>query len=124
MKESEEDKLIAKFVGYYQPESEELDEPIDDLWSFEVYASFKECEEEYPYEVIKTYFDDDIEDFSFVDVPQYRYSWDALGPVIKKCLQVSDKTDNKFLRMALQDFELRATYNMCLRIINKYNKNK
>jgi hypothetical protein len=79
MKKKEGNKLIVKFMGYYQPK-----EPKDDLYSFEVYSSIKKCMKDYPEDEIVTYFDDDIEDFQIVDKPKYDCSWDWLMQVIAK----------------------------------------
>lgn len=72
-------KLVAKYVGYFQPK-----EAQDDLFSFEVYASIAKCKEEYPNEEIIRYFGDDIEDFQFIDTPLYTKDWNLLMPVLSK----------------------------------------
>ena len=77
----EGNRLISKFVGYYQPT-----EVQDDLFSFEVYSSLEECQKDYPEENISTYHGDDIEDFIFVDVPKYHSSWDWLMIVVEKII--------------------------------------
>lgn len=80
MKNTEENnKLIAEFMGYYQPA-----EVKDDLFSFEVYSSLDECKKDYPKDEISTYYNDDIENFQLVDEPKYDESWDWLMPVVEK----------------------------------------
>jgi hypothetical protein len=75
----EGDRLIGKFIGYYQPT-----EVQDGLFSFEVYSSKAECKKDHPGCKISKYHNEDIEGFTFVDNPKYSTSWKYLMPVLEK----------------------------------------
>lgn len=84
-------KVISKFYGYYKPT-----EPQNDLFSFEVYCSLKKCKKDYPDKEISTYYDDDIEDFSFADKPKYHLSWNLLMPVVAKIHELCEDIEGLY----------------------------
>ncbi len=93
---------IAQFMGYYQPE--EFSE--NRLFSFQVYFSKAECQEDFPDEVIKTYYGNDIEEFTFMDSPWDKKSLDDLLPCLTKLMQ---ETANASGIGASHDFSIGAS---------------
>lgn len=87
IKISEGNKLIAEFMGYYQPKEEQ-----DNLFSFEVYYSRKRCRKDFPEKEVSTYYGEDIEDHAFVDDGKFHSSWDWLMPVVNKIRSLYNNT--------------------------------
>lgn len=133
MNTTENNKLIALFMGYYQPK-----EVQDNLFSFEVYASLENCKEQFPDIEISTYFNDEIENISFVDFPMYHSSWDWLMPVVEKIERLGScqidislnwcRAGYKGRTFDSRDYlksatKIEAVYNAVIAFINWYNEN-
>lgn len=137
----ENNKLIAKFMGYHQLNIDDLNE--EGIEDFLVYASLEEAIKDYPYRDIKTYYGDDIEEFVFIDEPLYHKSWDYLMPVVEK-IESCKEVDELLIRYedgrphymmeiisAYKDFpsvttapnetKIGAVYNAVVKFIRKYN---
>jgi hypothetical protein len=69
-----ENRLFAKYMGYYQPEDfKDADEMNN--FSFEVFAHLENAELAYPDSEINLYYNDEVEDFEFIDEPNFNLDY-------------------------------------------------
>jgi len=113
--ENDNDKIIAKFMGYYQPDN--LNDN-DYLFSFQVYAHEENAEIDYPNRKIVKYTGEDIEDFEFIDEPEFDFDYlFSVTKAIQKIKPINHKT-----LMSLMDCQLKndiRTYKTILCFIIK-----
>lgn len=140
MTTQEKNKLIAEFVGYYQPR-----ETKGSIFSFEVYASLKECRYDFPDSYIDKYTGNDIEEFEFADEADYDKDWGLLMPVVEKiesllensisvkieddnCMITTNDVDeldrNYFHVYSTLDTKIESTYEAIIKFIEWYNNVK